>query len=102
MTDNLGNKGIKDDEPVGSRRFKPRGKQRKRWVIEWRIEGHVSNILARTLRLTKWSVYSRYTTESRRDQALAFMVKRAEKDENRIRWKWNHQYRKGEDAKNVE
>lgn len=97
MADNLGNKGIEDDEPTGSRRLKPRGKQRKPWVIEWRIEHHVSNTLARMLRLTSWSTYNRYATESRRDQALAFMVKRAERDDNRIRWHWNHQYRKRDD-----
>ncbi len=97
MVDNLGIKGIQDDEPVSSRRLKPRGKRRKPWVIEWRIKHHVSNTLAHTLRLTQWSVYSRYATESRRDQALAFMVKRAGRDSNRIRWHWDHEYRKRDD-----
>jgi hypothetical protein len=76
MTDNLAIKGIRDDEPVGSRRLKPRGKRKKPWAIECRIKRHVSNGLARDLGLWDWWLHSRYTTRARRDQALAALVKK--------------------------
>lgn len=97
MTDNLANKGIRDDEPVGSRRMKPKGKRKKPWAIEWRIKRHVSNGLARTLGLRGWMVYNRYTTEFRRDQALAALVKKAEGDALAARYHWKQEYRKLDD-----
>lgn len=97
MTDNLGIKGIQDDGPVGSRRLKPRGKQKKPWVIEWRIKCRGPGFVARVFGLRDWSVYSRYTTESRRDQALAVLVKKTERDRNYAPWHSFPEYRKRDD-----
>lgn len=94
MTDNLNIKGIESDEfPQGARRFKPRGKGRKPWAIEWRIKRHVSNSLARTLGLHDWSLHTRYTTLARRDQAYATLVRKAI---NMPGW-WQQEYRKLDD-----
>ena len=68
MADNLNIKGIESDEPVGSKRLKPRGKRRKPFAIEWRN--------TRWKWFRDWSVYSRYTTAARRDQAYAVLVKK--------------------------
>jgi hypothetical protein len=88
--DNLANFGIKNDETAGSRRLKPRGKQRKPWVIECRIQRHVSNGLARTLGLQDWWVHGRYSTKNRRDQAYAAVVK---KEDTAPRY-WRREWRK--------
>lgn len=76
MPNNLDIKGIQSDETVGSRRLKPRGKRRKPWVIESRLRRAVTPGLAFMLRLKDWSVYNRYTTKARRDQAYAALVKK--------------------------
>ena len=94
MTDNLNIKGIESDEfPQGARRVKPRGKRRKPWVIETRVQRHVSNGLARDLGLWDWWIHSRYTTRARRDQAYATMVKRMP---SQPYW-WKLEYRKRDD-----
>lgn len=78
MTDNLAVKGIRDDQTNSGRRMKPRGKRRKRFTIEVRyILLRKNTILDRLTRFDGgWHVYSRYATESSRDQALAAMVKK--------------------------
>lgn len=87
MPDNLANFGLRDDEPVGSRRMKPKGKRRKTWVIEYRVPRRVSHGLAFMLRLRDWGVHSKYETKNRRDQAYAALVKKP-----MVQWGW--EYRK--------
>lgn len=78
MPDNLNIKGIEGDEhPQGSRRIKARGKRRKPWLIEGRIQRRVTPGLASMMRLRDWGVYHRYPTKARRDQAYAALVKKA-------------------------
>jgi hypothetical protein len=89
MADNQSIKGIESDESVGTRRLKPRGKQRKPFTIEYRTRRKISPNLARFLHLMEWQTHSRYLTPSRRDMAFAALVK---KDD---RW---FEYRKGGDA----
>ncbi len=76
IMDNLNIKGIRDDEPHARGKARPRGKVRKLFVLESRIERHVSDGLAKTLGLWDWWVHSRYTTRARRDQAHAALVKK--------------------------
>lgn len=76
-----------DDQTHSGRRMKPRGKQRKPFVIECRIKWRVSSALARRLRLQDWHTHSRYTTAARRDQAYAVLVRKAV-DTSYIRWEY--------------
>ena len=80
-----------DDQTNSGRRLKPRGKRRKPFAIECRIQRRVTASLARTLGLQDWWVHSRYTTASRRDQAYAALVKKAQSG-----W-WRPEYRKRND-----
>lgn len=80
-----------DDQTHSGRRLKPRGKQRKPFVIEWRVKYSVSSAFARRLGLRGWWAHSRYTTAARRDQAFAALVKKAP-GFGRIQW----EYRKRE------
>lgn len=93
MPDNLANFGIRDDEPVGSRRLKPRGKRRKPFAIEARVPRRVTSSLATTLGLRDWWVHSRYTTRARRDQAYAALVRR----EPQSPGYWRREWRKRDD-----
>ncbi len=98
MPDNLNIKGIESDEfPQGARRIKARGKRRKPWGIEWRIERHVSNSLAENLGLYGWSVYNRYTTKARRDQAYAALVKKDATSRLGRSW-WQREFRTFDDG----
>lgn len=78
MTDNLAVKGIRDDQTNTGRRMKARGNRRKRFTIEVRyILLRKNTFLSRLTRYDGgWHVYSRYATESSRDQALAALVKK--------------------------
>jgi hypothetical protein len=87
--DNQANFGLKDDVPK-SGRGKPRGKQRKPYIIDYRVSRNVSSALARTLKLRDWWIHSRYPTASRRDQAYEALVKKAVKGPS---W-WQPEYRK--------
>lgn len=95
MRDNLNIHGIESDAPQGRHGSKPRGKRRKPWAIEWRIQQKAG--LARTLRLNNWSVYTRYLTEARRDQAYAALVKKTKNDYWGQRFGWITEYRKRDD-----
>jgi hypothetical protein len=90
--DNLANYGVKTDEMVGSRRLKPRGKRKKRFVIESRITRETTTALVTFMGLDNWWVHSRYTTRARRDQAYAVLVKKSHNDRY-----WKPEYRKRDD-----
>ena len=79
-----------DDQTHSGRRLKPRGKNRKPFVIVCRVKRRVSNGLARTLGLENWWVHSRYTTTARRNHALAVLVR---KQQSAPDW-WQLEYRK--------
>ena len=70
--------GAYEDRTHSGRRMKPRGKRRKRFTIEARyILLRKNSFLSRLTRYDGgWHVYSRYATESSRDQALAALVKK--------------------------
>jgi hypothetical protein len=65
-----------DDQSHSGRRLRPRGKQRKPFIIEYRLERRTSNGTAHILGLYNWITHSRYTTRSRRDEAYAVLVKK--------------------------
>lgn len=83
MADNLNIKGIADTEQQPGRRIKPKGKRRKSWAIEVRYprpEGETPGLYRLFSKLAEWHVYSRYDTESRRDQAFSALVKKSHLD----------------------
>lgn len=61
-----------DDQSQSGRRLKIRGKRRKPFAVECRFKG-LSSFL-------DWFTHGRYETESRRDQAYAALVKKAERE----------------------
>ena len=67
-----------EDQTNSGRRMKSRGKHRKRFVIEVRyILLRTNTFLNRLARYDGgWHVYSRYATESSRDQAYTALVKK--------------------------
>lgn len=94
MRDNLNIKGIESDAPQGRHGSKPTRKQRKPFAIEWRTQ---RSQLAETLGLNRWSVWTRYPTRARRDQAYAALVKKADRDGLGLRFGWKTEYRKRDD-----
>ncbi len=76
--DNQRIKGIESDLPVGSVRHNVRGKQRKLWKIESRLQypnAHPRSVF-HNLNLQGWGTWSSYTTQARRDQAYAAVVRK--------------------------
>jgi len=78
MTDNQRIRGIESDATRGQ--HAPRGKQKKPWLIEWRIipPPNRRSVIYQLPLLMKWSVWGRYTTAARRDQAHASLVRKQE------------------------
>ncbi len=72
--DNIANKGVESDTSRGPHR-KPRGKQKKPWIIEWKIRPPKHSVF-QYVGLFGWSAWSRYATAARRDQAYAVLVKK--------------------------
>lgn len=75
--DNQRIRGIESDASRG--RHKPKGKQNKPWLIEWRIDAppvRTKDSVFYQLSLGGWSVWGRYTTAARREQAYASLVKK--------------------------
>ena len=73
--DNLSIKGIESDTSHG--KFKPRGKQKKPYIVESRIDPPKDpRSVFHSLGLQTWWVHGRYTTAARRDQAYASLVKK--------------------------
>ncbi len=67
-------KNAYEDETHSGRRMKPRGKRRKPYTIEWRAVSKPGIQIWSSL--TEWTVYNRYETESRRNQAYAVLVRK--------------------------
>ena len=78
-----------DDETDSGRRLKPRGKRRKRFVIQFRFSYSPKNMFFPIL--AGWHTYSRYATEAARDQALAVLVN---KEQNSAYWWTKRDFRK--------
>ncbi len=89
MADNLNIKGITPDDKAqySGLRFRSR-KRRKPFKIEGRIP-YKGGTLTCMFGLDQWSTWSRYETESRRDEALAVLVKKAVNEDRRFyRWEY--------------
>jgi len=87
--DNLAIKGVESDASRG-KRVKPRGKQRKPFVIEYMIQSPRKSVL-NSFGFGKWGVWARYRTAAARDQAYAALVK---KEANSPHWWSTWKYRK--------
>lgn len=76
----MNDKNAYEDETHSGRRMKPRGKRRKSYVIETRYlpppERRIPFFDCRGM--YDWHTYHRYETESRRNQAYAALVKKAQ------------------------
>ena len=96
MTDNLRIKGLDPKEQSLDRRFKTRGKRKKPFGIETRTlhDRPRKYSVFHTLKLHEWYVFSKYETQSRRDQAYAALVRKAENNQFRIRWGIRQEFRK--------
>lgn len=63
-----------DDQTDSGRRLKPRGKRRKRFVIEFCFSSPRDKMFFPSL--AGWHTYSRYASQAARDQAFAALVKK--------------------------
>jgi len=79
-----------DDQSHSGRRLRPRPKSRKRFAIECKLEVEPGTIMSWG-GLDKWWIWGRYLTESRRDQAYAALVKKANSQPG---WRCKWIYRK--------
>ena len=75
--DNQRIRGIESDASRG--RHQPKGKQKKPYLIEWRmVPPPNKKSIVYHFRFFKWSLWGRYTTAARRDQAYASLVRKEE------------------------
>ena len=76
--DNQRIRGIESDASRG--KHKPKGKQKKSYLIEWRMipPPNRKSVVYQFPRFGSWSIWGRYLTAVRRDQAYASLVRKEE------------------------